>query len=173
MSLYTVVGLTLVFSRSMQVYADLTGKEACVAVFNGTAIDVECCDSEMLRDDTSKSSQCGPSSEEGEMTCDDFKCLLEEDGIIINDKISEDKAKEMFDQWEKDYPKEKAMVDRARRECLGGEYLKFPAEDDCEPLKFYSCLYAYAILECQSWKDDAECITMKENAQKCKKALGY
>ncbi|CAH2067374.1 unnamed protein product, partial [Iphiclides podalirius] len=151
----------------MQVLAESSEEGmACEALFNDTLND--CCDSKFLFDDSSESTKCKNSKDEEELSCDDYKCLLEEDDLLVGEKISEGNVNKMLDKWENEYPKEKPMIDRARSECLGGKYLEYINEENCVPLKFYTCLYINSIIECQTWKTDVQCRKMKEYALMCK-----
>ncbi|KPI94600.1 hypothetical protein RR46_05852 [Papilio xuthus] len=156
-----------------EVFADSTEQsEACQAVFNSTIDDKKCCEGSMW-DDSDKSTKC---KDDAEMPCDFFKCLAEENGLLVDDKINDKKVKELLNQWEKEYPSEKASIERVRRNCSGGKFIELMADssasdDACEPLNFYLCVYINMIFECSSWKQDAQCSKMKEYTETCKKFL--
>ncbi|CAK1602774.1 unnamed protein product [Parnassius mnemosyne] len=90
--------------------------------------------------------------------------------VLTDDEIDDDKVNKLLDQWEKDYPKEKPMVIRARKECLDGKYREYISKHDCIESKLYDCVFVNVLVDCQSWREDAECAEVKEHAQKCKDA---
>lgn len=66
--------------------------------------------------------------------------------MLVDDKINDEKVKEMLNQWEKENPSEKTTIDRVRRNCSGGKFAELLADssasdDVCEPLQFYLCVY--------------------------------
>ncbi|KPJ07563.1 hypothetical protein RR48_05053 [Papilio machaon] len=134
--------------------------------------DRKCCEVSLWID-SGESTKC---KEDGDMTCDYFKCLADENGLLDDDKINDEKVKELLNQWEKENPSEKATINKVRRNCSGGKFMELLADssvsdDVCEPLNFYLCVYINIIFECSSWKQDSQCTKMKEYTQTCKKFL--
>ncbi|CAG4997636.1 unnamed protein product [Parnassius apollo] len=165
---YLIVGLFVTSSNTI-VLADMSEENgACDTLFNDMLLDQTCCISERFPEDQSK---CKIPEDEDKM-CDFYKCVVAEQNVLTDDEIDEGKLKEFFDQWEKDYPKEKAMTLRARTGCLNGKYLEYINKDNCLEARLYFCMYINSFMECQSWKESDRCTKVKEHAQKCKDVQG-
>ncbi|CAH2231791.1 general odorant-binding protein 68-like [Pararge aegeria] len=162
----------LLFIVISSVYAgDEDAMMSCLELFNPEGIEKMCCENFESFENINKDYEECLKEDSEEWMCEDFQCILKKSGVMQGDTIDEDGAKKFYDTLEKDYPKEKSLIERARRECLDDKYQSYPPEDSCPAVKFYICNYINAYLECDSWKKLDVCTEMAENAKKCKKTL--
>ncbi|XP_045763709.1 uncharacterized protein LOC123866289 isoform X2 [Maniola jurtina] len=165
---YLLVGVIFILISNVSAGDKNDNMLSCLELFNPDGIDQMCCENlESIDDLTKDYEECLKKDSE----CEDFQCILNKTGMIKDGKIDEDGAMKFYDKLEKDYPKEKSIIERVRRGCLDGKYNNYPPEDGCSAVRFYVCSYINTFVECDSWKKLDVCTEMAENAKKCKKAL--
>ncbi|XP_050361765.1 uncharacterized protein LOC126781042 isoform X2 [Nymphalis io] len=144
---------------------------SCLELFNPENNDKSCCESIESFNKIDKDTKDCHKEDSEEWQCEDFQCILRKYGLLKSDKIDEDGANKFLDEIEREYPKDKSVVDKVRNECLDGKYEAYPPEDVCPVMRFFICTYINIYLECSSWKKTETCSKMAEQAQKCKLAL--
>ncbi|XP_047514718.1 uncharacterized protein LOC125055969 [Pieris napi] len=132
------------------------------------AEDDECCDSlKIFKSLDEAEKECTKDSKD--MTCDNYKCILEKKGLLKGDILDEEATKVFFAAVADEYPGEKGVVKKMEETCYNGKNTDFDLLDEnCPILNFYICAYVNALLECTSWKSMPHCQKISDDAKTCK-----